>query len=280
MKQRRAMVKKGFGLSLNKQLELLNISKGSWYYEAKGESTENLKAMRLMDGHHLEEPQKGVRQMQDFLRDCGMKISEKRVRRLMRKMDIHALYPKRNLSKLGKADYIMPYLLRGLEIERPNQVWETDITYIPMAKGFMYLTAIIDVYSRYVVGWSLSNTLDAAGVHRVMEKAVRDYGAPEILNSDQGSQFTCREWKEKLKDRNIKISMDGRGRATDNAHIERLWRTVKWEHVYLWPSKDGWELEQGLERFFRKYNYQRSHQNIGRKKPAEMYVSMLAKRAA
>ena len=274
------MVNRGLRLSLNKQLGLLGISKGSWYYESKGESTENLKAMRLMDEHHLEEPQKGVKQMQDFLKDCGMNFNEKRVRRLMRKMDIHAFYPKRNLSKLGMAKYIMPYLLRGLEIDRPNQVWEIDITYIPMAKGFMYLTAIIDVYSRYVVGWSLSNSLDAPGVHQVMEKAVEDYGAPEILNSDQGSQFTCKEWAEKLKDRNIKISMDGKGRATDNAFIERLWRTVKWEHVYLWPSADGWELEEVLDRFFKKYNYKRSHQSIERKKPAEMYVSMLAKRAA
>lgn len=280
MKQRRTMVKKSSKLSLNKQLELLGISKGSWYYTEKGESRENLKAMRLMDEHHLEEPQKGVKQMQDFLKDCGMEFNEKRVRRLMRKMGIQAFYPKRNLSKLGKAQYIMPYLLRGLEIARPNQVWEIDITYIPMKKGFMYLTAVIDVYSRYVVGWSLSNTMDAASVHRAMEKAVEDYGSPEILNSDQGSQFTCKEWKDKLQDRGIKISMDGKGRATDNAHIERLWRTVKWEHVYLWPSEDGWELEEGLEGFFKKYNYKRSHQGIGRKKPADLYIANVAKRAA
>ncbi len=279
MIDRKRMVDKDSEISLNRQLSLLKISKGSFYYVTRPESKENLTLMRLMDEHHLDHPTKGVLQMQDFLSDSGYHVNEKRVRRLLRKMAIEAIYPRKNLSRLGKAKYIMPYLLRNLTVERANQVWQIDITYIPMKKGFMYLTAIIDVYSRFVVGWSLSNTLSASGVHRVMDQAIEDYGKPEIINSDQGSQFTCESWLQKMKDQGIQVSMDGKGRATDNAFIERLWRTVKREYVYLFPPVNGWELEKGLERFFKRYNFERSHQGIGRQKPADVFKTSLKKAA-
>lgn len=265
------MIDKKEHISLNRQLSLLALSKSSYYYKPRGENPENLQIMRIIDEHHLDYPTKGVLRMQDFLRDNGFIISEKRVRRLMRLMNINVIYPKKDLSRLGQARYIRPYLLRNLEINRVNQVWQIDITYIPMAKGFMYLTAIIDVFSRFVPGWSLSNTLEARHVHQLMEETVSKYGAPEIINSDQGSQFTCEAWIEQMKRLGIKVSMDGKGRATDNAYIERLWRTVKQDYVYLNPAQDGWELEDGLDEFFKRYNFENSHQGIGRRKPAEVY---------
>lgn len=273
------MIDKEEKISLNSQLNLLGLSKGSFYYSPKGESEENLAIMRMMDEHHLDHPTKGVLQMEDFLKGEGLMVGEKRVRRLMRKMDLRVIYPQKNLSRLGLAKYIMPYLLRGLNINRPNQIWQIDITYIPMSKGFMYLTAIIDVYSRFVVGWGLSNTLAAESVYQVMEKAIRTYGKPEIINSDQGSQFTCASWIEQMGSHGIQISMDGKGRATDNAYIERLWRTVKREYVYLFPSQDAWELEAGLEKYFKRYNFERTHQGIDRKKPAEVYKGGLKEAA-
>lgn len=271
MSERRKMVDRLAPVSLNRQLSLLGVSKGSFYYASKPESAENLSLMRLLDEHHLAHPTKGVLQMQDFLLDQGYRVNEKRVRRLLRKMGIEAIYPKKNLSRLGQAKYIMPYLLRGLAITGANHVWQTDITYIPMAKGFMYLTAVIDVYSRFVVGWGLSNTLSAASVHRVVHEAIATHGKPTIINSDQGSQFTCAAWVEGMKRAKIRVSMDGKGRATDNAYIERLWRTVKREYVYLMPAGDGWELEKGLATFFKTYNFERSHQGIDRRKPVELY---------
>ena len=213
-------------------------------------------------------------QTQDYLFQCGFIVNHKRVRRLLRKMGIMAIYPKCNLSKLGCAKYIRPYLLRGLKITKPNQVWAIDITYIPMVKGFMYLTAIIDIYSRYVVGWGVFNSLDAKNSHSVLMKAISDYGKPEIINSDQGSQFTCASWIEYLKKHEIKISMDGKGRAIDNIFIERLWRTVKQDYVYLNPEENGIQLYKGLKSFFDYYNHRKTHQGIGRITPVEMYKNV------
>jgi putative transposase len=224
-----------------------------------------------MDEFWLKHPTYGVLQMQDFLRSQGCSVNHKRVRRLLRKMGIMAIYPKKNLSKLGNAKYIRPYLLRNLTIERPNQVWAIDITYIPMEKGFMYLTAIIDLYSRYVVGWDISNSLETTHSLEVLKKAIKIHGAPEIINSDQGSQFTSALWIEYLDKAEIKVSMDGKGRAIDNIFIERLWRTVKQDYVYLHPAQNGWELYQGLNVFFTEYNTQKTHQGIGRKIPLTLY---------
>ncbi|MDP2424304.1 MAG: IS3 family transposase [Bacteroidales bacterium] len=258
-------------ISIRHQCDLLGINRSSIYYDPIGESDENLKIMRMMDEYHLDYPTYGVLQMQDFLSFKGLLVNHKRVRRLLRLMGIMAIYPKRNLSKLGHAKYIRPYLLKGLEITRPNQVWEIDITYIPMAKGFMYLSAIIDVYSRFVVGWDVFNSLDAENTLTVFKRAVAQYGKSEIINSDQGSQFTCALWTSYVEQSEIKISMDGKGRAIDNIYIERLWRTVKQDYVYLNPASNGTELYQGLRDFFTHYNTQKTHQGIERQIPINKY---------
>jgi putative transposase len=259
-------------LSVRRQCDLVEISRSTVYYKPMGESQENLQIMRLMDEEFHKYPTHGVIQMQDFLFALLFRVNHKRVRRLLRKMGIMALYPKRNLSKLGHAKYIRPYLLRGLEINRPNQVWEIDITYLPMARGFIFLTAIIDVYSRFVVAWDIFNSLDAQNSLSVLKMAIERFGKPEIINSDQGSQFTCDLWTQYVeKEAEITISMDGRGRATDNIFIERLWRTVKQDYVYICPANDGVELYQGLDKFFEYYNNVKTHQGIERNIPVSLY---------
>lgn len=265
------LVDKEHKLSVRRQCNLLEIHRGGLYYKPVHENEENLRVMRQMDEHYLKHPTSGVLRMQDFLFSIGFVVNHKRVRRLLRKMGIMAIYPKRNLSKLGLTKYIRPYLLKNLKITYANQVWEIDITYIPMSQGFLYLTAIIDVYSRYVVGWGLSNSLDAASSHRVVEEAILINGKPQIINSDQGCQFTCKDWIEYLEKEDIQISMDGKGRAIDNIFIERLWRSVKYDHVYLYPASDGLELYKGLNEYFEYYNNELAHQGIGRKIPAHLY---------
>lgn len=271
MKELQSYVVNKKSISIRKQCELLEVPRSNFYYEPIGERELNLKTMRLMDEEFLDHPTHGVLQMQDFLVALGFIMNVKRIRRLLRKMGIMAIYPKRNLSKLGHENYIRPYLIRGLKIERSNQLWEIDITYIPMAKGFMYLTAIIDVYSRYVVAWDVFNSLDANNSLSVLKMAIEHYGKPEIINSDQGSQFTCPLWTEYVDNQNIRISMDGRGRATDNIFIERLWRTVKRDYIYIRPADNGTELFKGLNTFFDYYNNKKTHQGIERCIPASLY---------
>jgi putative transposase len=262
------MVNREEPLSIRCQCKLISVNRGSFYYQPLGETEENLRIMRLMDEHYLKHPTEGVIRMRDFLLALGIVANHKRVRRLLRLMGLMAIYPKKNLSRLGQAIYIRPYLLKGLMIDRPNQVWCIDITYIPMPRGFLYLTAIIDVYSRYVVGWGISNTLDAACSLNVTKEAIERYGKPEIINSDQGSQFTCNDWIEYLEKEEIKISMDGKGRAIDNIFIERLWRSVKYDYVYIKVPADGLELYQGLKEYFDYYNNQLCHQGIDQQIPA------------
>lgn len=271
MKELQGYITEDEHISVRHQCELVGVNRSSVYYEPVGESQENLQLMRLMDEHHLKHPTEGVLQMQDFLFLLGFLVNHKRVRRLLRKMGIMAIYPTRNLSKLGHAKYIRPYLLRNLKIDHPNQVWAIDITYIPMAHGFMYLTAIIDIYSRFVVGWDVFNSLDAENSLEVLKQAIAIYGKPEIINSDQGSQFTCALWTEYADKEGIKISMDGKGRAIDNIFIERLWRTVKHDYVYLHPAESGTGLYSGLKAFFIYYNTRKSHQGIGRTTPERLY---------
>lgn len=256
-------------LSLRKQCELLDLSRSNLYYKPVGEKQQNLEIMRLMDNYILEEPTAGVLTMQSMLLDKNIKAGYERVRRLMRKANIRPIYPRRHLSVLGEKKYVYPYLLKNLNIDRPNHVWEIDITYIPMAQGFMYLTAIIDVYSRAIMGWGISNTLDAQSSIEVLKKAIKTNGKPEILNSDQGSQFTCLEYVELLKKENIKISMDGKGRALDNIYIERFWRTIKYQYIYLNPAKDGVSLYMGIKKWMEKY-HNKNHQGINQK-PIEKY---------
>jgi putative transposase len=259
-------------LSVRRQCELLNIHRSGVYYQSQPESDFNLGLMRHIDEWMLEEPTSGVITMIDFFKDRGVIVNHKRIRRLMRLMGLMAIYPKKHLSALGGSEYIHPYLLRGLSITRPNQVWAIDITYIPMKKGFMYLTAIIDVFSRKIVGWGLSNSLSSDCCLEVMYQAIETYGKPEIINSDQGSQFTSKEWVSTLRQHQIKISMDGKGRAIDNIYIERFWRTLKQRYVYLYPALDGVELYHGIEIFMERYN-QRRHQGIGRIAPNIKYAN-------
>lgn len=264
------LVNRDSKFSVRTQCDFLGIPRSSFYHIPKGESKENLKIMELMDKHIQKEPTAGVLTMQSMLKDQNLLASYERVRRLMRKADIRTIYPRKHLTVLGEKKYIYPYLLRNLDINRPNQVWEIDITYIPMAQGFMYLTAIIDVYSRYIVGWGLSNSLDAESSLKVLREAVSTHGQPEILNSDQGSQFTCKEYIEYLKKEEIQISMDGKGRALDNIYIERFWRTIKYHHIYLHPADNGLELYQGIKKWIDQY-HNRDHQGIDRNKPVLFY---------
>ncbi len=257
-------------LSIRRQCQLLLISRASFYYNPKQENAENLLMMQLMDAHILQEPTAGVLTMQSMLAEKGYKAGYERLRRLMRLANIRPIYPRKHLTQLGDRQYIYAYLLRNMKVERVGQVWAIDITYVPMQKGFMYLTAIIDVYSRYIVGWGLSNTLEATASLQVLKEAVAEHGKPEILNSDQGSQFTCKEYVEYLKKEQIAISMDSKGRALDNIFIERFWRTIKYQHIYLNPANDGITLYQGINLWIEKYN-RKPHQGISRNKPVELF---------
>jgi putative transposase len=247
------------------------LSRGSYYYKPVGVKSEDLDLMLKMDKEFMEHPTKGVLAMVDFIKTLGILIGPKRVRRLLRKMGVMAIYPRRNLSKLGLAKYIHPYKLRGLEITHSNHVWCIDLTYVPMAKGFMYLTAIIDVYSRYIVGWGLSNSLDAENSLKVLREAISVHGKPDIVNSDQGSQFTCQAWIEYLEQQEATISMDGKGRCLDNIWIERFWRTLKQEYIYINPADNGKKLLKGLNKFLNYYNNRRSHQSLDRLTPFDWY---------
>lgn len=270
MKERREMIDKQHRLSVRKQCGLLCINRSNLYYSPKKESDTNLILMTEIDKIHLKYPSFGIRRITQELREIGFIVNRKRVRRLMQLMRIATIYPKRNLSKLGKATYIRPYLLKDLKIEKANQVRQIDISYIPMKRGFMYLTAIIDVYSRYIVGWQLSNTLEKETQTLVMNEAIKKYGKPEIVNSDQGSQYTSNHWIGCMENHGIKISMDGKGRATDNIYIERFFRTIKYDYIYLNPVESGWELYEGIQDFIKGYN-KRSHQGINNQKPKDLF---------
>jgi len=269
--QRRELVENEDSLSVRKQCDLLSVHRSGLYYKPCGEKQENLEIMRIMDEHYLKHPTEGVIRMQDLLLCLGFVVNHKRVRRLLRLMGLMAIYPKKNLSKLGLSKYIRPYLLKGLNIDRPNKAWAVDITYIPMKNGFLYLTAIIDLYSRYIVGWGISNTLDAEASLAVMKQAIKEHGKPDIINSDQGSQFTCEDWIEHMTTEGIRISMDGKGRVIDNIFIERFWRTLKYDYVYLNPANNGLELYQELKDYINYYNHELHHQGIDRRIPAELY---------
>lgn len=228
--------------------------------------------MRKIDHQYTEHPAMGARQMVDYLRGEGFMVGRKLVRRLMALMDIRAIYPLKSLSKGGWIKYRMPYLLRHLDISHPNQVWSTDISYIAMEHGFMYLYAIIDVYSRCIVSWGLYNTLDAANAIEVLEQAIRAHGIPEIINSDQGCQYTSKEWLEACEQHKIKVSMDGRARCLDNIWIERFWRTIKREYIYLNPEDNAGYLRRGIAGYIDYYNNRRYHQGIGHRIPAQVYA--------
>ena len=257
-------------LSVRRQCELLGLSRSSYYYEPAQESEEDLRLMRLIDEQYTAVPVYGSRRMMAWLRRSGELVNRKHVQRLMRRMGLQAIYPKPQLSRAGRGHRIYPYLLRSMAIERPDQVWSTDITYLPMASGFMYLAAIIDWYSRYVLAWRLSNTLDGSFCLEMLEEALQG-GKPEIFNTDQGVQFTAEAFTGRLERAGAAVSMDGKGRALDNVFVERLWRTVKYEHIYVQSYERVPELEQGLGGFWGFYNEERLHQALQYQTPGEVY---------
>ena len=259
-------------LSIVRQCSLLDISRSGLYYQPKGISDEELELMKLIDRQYLLTPFYGARKIAACLKGHGRLVNRKRVRRLMCVMGLKAIYRHPRTSKPAPGHKIYPYLLGGMKITRPNQVWAADITYIPMARGFLYLVAIIDWYSRYVLSWRLSNTLDAGFCVEALEEALRK-GRPDIFNTDQGSQFTGEAFTGLLEQNGVKISMDGKGSYNDNLFIERLWRSVKYEEVYLKAYQDGRDARIGLGKYFRFYNTERPHQALGYRTPAEVLTS-------
>lgn len=259
------------GLSIVRQCQLLSINRSSYYYQPNGEPALNIELMRLIDQQYLETPWYGARQMARHLRRQGYCVSRKRTGRLMRLMGLVAIYQKPNTSKPQPQHKVYPYLLRNLNIDRPNQVWCSDITYIPMRRGFLYLVAIMDWHSRKVLSWRLSNTMDADFCVAALEEALEQHGPPAIFNTDQGSQFTSDVFTKLLKDSGVRISMDGKGRWVDNVMIERLWRSLKYECIYLHAFETGSQVWQGLQRWINLYNAHRPHSSLDDKTPDEVY---------
>lgn len=263
-------------LSIRRQCELLGVSRSSYYHEPAGESPENLALMRVIDEQHLRYPFFGRRQMTRWLDLQGYKVNEKRVRRLMSLMGLEAVFPRRKTTIPNREHRVYPYLLRGVEVARSNQVWSADITYIPMSEGFMYLVAVIDWYSRHVLSWELSNTMDSRFcIDALLDAFDYSNSKPEVFNSDQGSQFTSLAFTSELECRDIQISMDGKGRALDNVFIERLWRTLKYEEVYLKSYESVAELRSSLESYFDFYSNERPHQALAGQTPASVYKTAI-----
>ncbi len=258
---------------MTRQCKLLALSRSSIYYRPVEASDEDLRLMKAIDAIHLEQPFRGSRRIRDELLDQKVVayINRKKVQRLMRQMGLVALYPKKKTSLPGKGHKIYPYLLKGLRIDRPNQVWATDICYIPMAKGFLYLVAVMDWHSRKVLSWRLSNTMDTGFCLEALEEAIARYGVPEMFNTDQGSQFTSDKFTGMLNAHGIKISMDGKGRWVDNVFVERLWRSIKYEEIYLKAYETPRQAESEIGKYFRFYNEKRRHQGLAGKTPDEVY---------
>jgi putative transposase len=268
------LIEPGEQPSIRHQCELLEISRGGYYYQPCPETAENLGLMRQLDELHLEHPAYGSRRLTVVLQRRGERVNRKRIARLLRVMGLEALYPRRRTSSPGEGHEIYPYLLRGVEVSGPNQVWCSDITYLPMAYGFMYLVAVMDWWSRYVLAWGLSNTMDAEFCIRAWEQALGEAGcAPLISNTDQGAQFTSPGFLDAVQSAGVEVSMDGRGRWIDNRFIERLWRSVKYEDVYPNDYGDGLAADRGLRHWFQSYNQERPHQALENATPSDWYRS-------
>jgi putative transposase len=273
------MVKTDDGPSMRRQCELLAVNRSSLYYEPVEPDDEQLELMRLLDELHLKYPFYGKRKLTLELRRRGHAVNRKRVERLMKLTGIEAIAPKPSTSQPNEEHPIYPYLMRNLKVDRINQAWAADITYIPLSRGWAYLVAIIDWYSRRVLAWRLSNTLDSTFCVEALQEALERFGAPEIFNTDQGAQFTASDFIDVLRDRGIKISMDGKGRWLDNVFVERLWRSVKYEEVYLHAYTNVSEARAGLRCYMDFYNYERPHQALGYQTPAAFYDGLLARAA-
>jgi len=279
MKPRRALVEANAALSMRRQCELLGVNRSSLYYEPVEPDAEELELMRRMDELHLKHPFFGSRMMTRTLKAEGVLVNRKRVQRLTRLMGLESTAPKPNTSKPAPEHAVYPYLLRNLKVSRVNQVWAADITYIPMARGFVFLVAIIDWYSRRVLAWRLSNTLETSFCVEALHEALARYGCPEIFNTDQGSQFTSEEFTDALLDRGIKISMDGQGRWLDNIFVERLWRSLKYEEVYLYAYDTVQVARASIARYFDFFNDQRPHKALGYQTPASFYDGLIGEAA-
>ena len=262
-------------LSIREQCGLLGLNRSTYYYEPAGISAETRILMNLLDKQYTATPFYGVLKMREYLKTQGYWIGKDRVRSLLRKMGLYAIYPKRFLSQNNAQHKVYPYLLSGVKIERPNQVWSADITYVGLGRGFAYLTAVIDWFSRYVLSWVLSNTLDSSFCVTALENAFT-YGRPEIFNTDQGTQFTSDTFTGKLLTNGVTISMDSRGRVFDNIFVERLWRTVKYEDIYLKGYETLAEATTGLNQYFEFYNKERFHQSLDYSTPQKIYQGKLA----
>ena len=275
--EKRHLVEPGHeALSVQRQCELLGLARASYYYEGVAVSAENSRLMNLLDEQYTKTPFYGVRKMTAWLNEVKQEsVNVKRIRRLLRLMGLEAIYQKPRLSQAAAGHRIYPYLLRGMKIERVNQVWSTDITYIRLQGGFVYLVAVIDWYSRYVLSWEVSTTLETAFCVSALERALT-LGQPEIFNTDQGAQFTSQAFTQVLQARDIAISMEGRGRALDNIFVERLWRSVKYEEVYLHEYENVPQAITGLGKYFPFYNHERLHQSLGYKTPAMVYQTRAA----
>ena len=275
MKARRALVEAEAPLSMRRQCQILGVNRSSLYYEPVEPDAEELALMRRMDALHLRHPFFGSRMMTQTLKAEGVEVNRKRVQRLMRVMDLESTAPKPNTSKPSPEHVLYPYLLRNLKITKVNQVWASDITYIPMARGFAYLVAIIDWYSRRVLAWRLSNTLETGFCLEALQEALSRYRMPEIFNTDQGSQFTSKDFTDALLDEGIKVSMDGKGRYLDNIFVERLWCSLKYEEVYLHAYETLPEARLGIGGYFKFFNDERPHQALGYQTPAGFFDGLL-----
>lgn len=270
---KRSLIETDEQLSIVRQCELLGLHRSGYYYEPIGESSFNLELMDLIDKQFTRTPFYGVARMHQYICSLNYTVNIKRIRRLMRLMGLETLYPKQNTSMANKEHKVYPYLLRDYEINRPNQVWSSDITYIQMAKGFLYLVAVIDWFSRYVISWRISNSMESIFCVEALQEAMRK-GKPEIFNTDQGSQFTSNAFTSELLKNGVQISMDGKGRCLDNIFVERLWRSVKYEYIYLHSIKNGRELYQGLNEYFSFYNTERLHQSLKYKTPQYVHFNV------
>ena len=268
------MIERGGKLAVKRQAQLLGLSRSSVYYRGRPVSARDLQLMRRIDELHLEAPFFGARKIAAQLRREGQLVGRRHVRTLMRTMGIQALYRRPRTSIPARGAAVYPYLLENMVIERPDQVWSSDLTYLPMAHGFLYLMAILDIASRKVLAWRLSNTMEAAFCVEALEEALRRFGPPEIFNTDQGSQFTSEDWTTPLKAAGVAISMDGKGRWIDNIFIERLWRSVKYEEVYLHAYASGSEARRSLMQYFGFYNGRRVHEALDYATPDEVYQGM------
>lgn len=260
--------------SISRQCQLLGLNRSSFYYQARPVQSDDLELMRLIDEQYLKTPTYGSRSMARHFRRQGRRVNRKHIQRLMRLMGIEAIYPKPHTSRPFPDHKIYPYLLRNVKIDHVNHVWASDISYVPMARGFMYLVVVMDWYSRKILAWRISNTLDSDFCVQALQEALGRYGKPEIFNTDQGAQFTGKDFTQTLKDHQVTISMDGRGRCQDNIFVERLWWTIKYNYLYLHSFKDGSQLRNGLNEWVRYYNQERGHSSLDDRTPDEVYYGL------